>query len=150
LTTDGSANTAEFSGGAFTSSDWGGRGTFTSIAIDVSAVSLVDIEGIYTGFFNISKEFSNFFYQLDAAPVIPFGIGSDGITATSVAVNVLALDVSGASSMTVGFDFNYDGAGDSFDVDSLTVSAIPEPGTFGILACCLGITSIMLRRRFNR
>ncbi len=35
----------------------------------------------------------------------------------------------------------------AMNVNSITVSTIPEPGTFALLAACLALTSVMLRRR---
>jgi len=148
LSTDTSPNTAEFLNGAFTSADWGGDGTFTSNAIDVSSYNAIDINGQFDGLFNVSTEFSNFFYSLDGGTAVDFGVGLEDVTYTDEAVGVAGLDVSGASAMTVGFVYNHNGSSDYFNVDSLSVTGtqIPEPGSIALLlAGVLGV--IGLRRR---
>jgi len=147
LATDGSGNTASFTSGIFESADWGGTGTFTSIAIDVSTFDLIDIAGIYSGSFNTGTESSNFFYNLDGGGEVVFGIGVEDASATNVAAVVSSLDVSGASSLVVGFAFNHNGSSDSFDVGGLTVTVVPEPSAYALLAGMLALVSVMVRRR---
>lgn len=145
LATDTSGNTAVFSSGAFTSTDWGGQGTFTSTSIDVSSLSKVSIFAQFDGEFNTGSEFSYFFYQLDLDPVVTFGNGAEDVTYTDEVVSISSLDVSAANTLVVGFEFSHNGSGDFFNVDSLTV--VPEPGTFSLIAGMLGFTWVMLRRR---
>jgi len=144
LGSDTTANTAEFSSGVFTSSDWGGDGTFTSNALDVSSLSSVSISASFDGLFNTGTEFSNFFYQLDGGSIVEFGMGLEDITYTAELVTQ-TVDVSAANSLVVGFTFNHNGSSDFFDVNSLTV--VPEPSRFALLAGCCGLVSVMLRRR---
>ncbi|MEM7627460.1 MAG: PEP-CTERM sorting domain-containing protein [Planctomycetota bacterium] len=144
LATDGGGNTAEFASGAFTSGDFGGVGTFTSLTLDVSAFTEVDIDAVYDGRFNTASEFSNFFYVLDGTEVV-FGEGVEDATADDVAVSIVDLDVTGASTLVVGFTFNHNGGSDFFNVDSLVVDAIPEPGSLVLMG--LGSLLIASRRR---
>lgn len=152
LATDGSGNTATFSSGAFTSTDWGGQGTFTSDPIDVSGWLTVDLAGQYDGSFNTGSEFSNFFYQLDGGSAVVFGEGVEDATATNASVGMIGLDVSGATSLIVGFDFRHNGGSDFFNVDSLTatgttgVSAIPETSTALPLAALLTLSAFRRRK----
>lgn len=145
LATDTSANTAVFSSGAFTSSDWGGVGTFTSAAINVSSLSSVTISAQFDGLFNTNTEFANFFYQLDGGSVIDFGVSLEDATYTNEVATLANLNVTGSNSLVVGFTYNHNGASDFFNVDSLTV--VPEPGTFALLAGMLGMVYVMLKRR---
>ena len=127
LATDTSSNTAIFASGLFTSSDWGGDGEFVSDAIDVSGISSVDISGQFDGAFNTPSELSRFFYVLDGGSRIYFGEGLEDVTHTDEAVSVDALDVSGAASLVVGFEFNHNGGADFFNVDLLTVEETMAP-----------------------
>lgn len=144
LLTDGGGNTATFASGQFSSADWGGTGTFTSVTIDVSAANEVDILGQYDGGFNTGTEFSRFFYDIGGGPVF-FGEGVEDATATDLAVSVLALDVSSVSSMTVGFDYSHNGSSDFFNVDSLTVTVVPEPSA--VVLGSIGLLGLLRRRR---
>lgn len=149
LATDTTSNTAEFSSSGFTSSDWGGEGTFTSNVIDVSGWNSVNIEATFSGSFNVSSEFSNFFYQIDANPVQVFGAGAEDVVYSVEPANVLALNVTGASNLVVGFTFNHNGSSDSFDVESYTVTgatAVPEASaTFAVLGV-FGLVALRRRR----
>lgn len=147
LSTDTTANTAAFSSGLFTSSDWGGVGTFTSDAIDVSLLTSINIAAQFDGLFNVNTEFSNFFYQLDANPIVEFGFGVEGTTHSNEVVNVGSIDVSSATNLVVGFTYSHNGASDFFNVDSLAVSAVPEPSAYALLAGLLGLAWVALSRR---
>lgn len=137
LSTDTTPNTAVFSSGAFTSLDWGGLGTFTSDAIDVSLVDQVDIAATFDGFFNLSSEFSRFFYILDGGSKTFFAEGTAGVPATNQTEGVVGLDVTGVSTLVVGFEYNQNGATDFFNADLLTVNGdinlVPEPASLALL-----------------
>jgi hypothetical protein len=144
LATDTTPNTAVFSSGTFAASDWGGVGTFTSNTIDITSFSSIDINAQFDGLFNTGTESSNFFYQLDAGPVVDFGVGLEDVTYTDEVVSVTGIPTGAATSLTVGFTFNHNGSSDFFNVDSFTVTGVPEPsaavlGGFGLLG--------LLRRR---
>lgn len=147
LSTDGSANVASFTDDGFASSDWGGLGTFASDAIDVSGFASADIAGVFSGLFNTGTEFSNFFYQLDDAAAVTFGAGLEDEAADDVAVSVSALDLTGISSLVVGFQYSHNGGSDFFEVSALTVTGtpIPEPASLALVA--LGGVALMGRRR---
>lgn len=148
LATDTSGNTAVFASGSFTSTDWGGYGTFGSDVIDVSSFDTVDISGMYSGFFRQSSDFTNFFYILDGNKVT-FGLGVEDATATNVPVGVASLDVSGATDLVVGFEFSMNNGDVYFDVPSLVVTGtpIPDPASFALLG--LGALCIAARRRYK-
>lgn len=127
LETDGSANTASVTAGKFASTDWGGLGMFTSSSINVTMFDSIDIDGIYSGTFNTNTEFSNFFYSLDGGSMVDFGAGVVNASANNVGVGIMGLDVSSASSLVVGFEYNHNGSSDSFGVSELTVEGEPVP-----------------------
>jgi trimeric autotransporter adhesin len=136
LLTDTTANTAVFSSGVFSSSDWGGDGTFTSNAIDVSSFTAVDIVATGSSNFNSAPtEFFNFFYTLDG--------GSENIFST----NIDALDVTGINSLVVGFAYNHNGGSDNANVSALSVTAVPEPNAYALIASLFALTVVMVRRR---
>ena len=126
--------------------------TCTSDSIDVSGWLTVDLAGQQDGSFNTGSEFSNFFYQLDGGSAVVFGEGVEDATATNASVGVIGLDVSGATSLIVGFDFRHNGGSDFFNVDSLTatgttgVSAIPETSTALPLAALLNLSAFRRRK----
>lgn len=132
--------------------DWGGDGVLTSDAIDVSSYDLVDIAGVAAThgndvFNNTSTEYFDWFYSIDAGSQVNQLFTNDG----SLDHTFSNVDVSGASSLVVGFSFNVNGAGDGVDVSSLTVSgqptAIPEPATAVLGGLTLVAASLYRRRR---
>lgn len=138
LATDGSTNTADFSGGSFAASDWGGNGTFTSQSLDVSMVDLFTITFDGTSVFNNPPtEFFNFFYDIGGGPV-SIGDGS----------GTFDVDTSGASSIVIGFNFNHNGGSDSVTVNGLSgfgAMVVPEPSSLALIGMItLGLVS---RRR---
>jgi hypothetical protein len=144
LATDTTPNTAVFSGGTFAANDWGGIGTFTSIAIDVSGIDAVNLSAQFDGFYNLASEFSGFFYDIGGGP-ITFGAGVEGVTYSDQPVGITGLDVSAASELVVGFRYSHNGSSEFFGVDSLTVSEIPESS--GLLVGVIGLLGLIRRRR---
>lgn len=142
LATDGSANTATFSGSSFSSADWGGTGTYTSTTIDVSGLTEVDIKFAGSSVFNSTPtEFFNFFYQIDGGSLVSFGslTASPG-GSVSGTQNV---PLSSNSSLVVGFSYNHNGSSDNAIVSQLEV--VPEP-TAALLGS-LGLLGLLRRRR---
>jgi len=125
--TDGSTNRFITEGGVLISDDWGGAAFFESEDIDVSGLTTVNIlaEGSTRGslVFNASDEGFNWYYIVD-------GVQTDGprVTSDGSLDFTQAVDVSGASTLKVGFAFEVNGAGDGFDITSLTVNdGVPSP-----------------------
>jgi len=119
--TDGSTNSFITQGGKLISSDWGGRAFFETSAIDVSAVNSVTITAVGAtvgdGVFNSAAEGFNWFYILDGGASVPQPvITSDGSLDYSEAI-----DVTGVSSLVVGFEFEINGGGDGFEVATVRV-----------------------------
>ncbi len=147
--TDTTANFARAAGDRFETEDWGGEAQVISDSIDVSSYDAVDIQwdGTTVG----SEVFNNpaggerfeWFYTLDAGAPVVQSTTSDG----SLGKLLSAVDVSGATSLAVGFAWNVNGSGDGFDVFGLNVSGepaieIPEPATAiltGMIFACLGL-----------
>ena len=131
--TDGTTNEFSVNSGAMTVQDFGGTGNFASQAIDVSGFATVDITGIGSQLGdNIQgggSEFFDFFYILDGGTPVTFSIfnTSDG---TPINYSVPGLDVSAASTLVIGFNFNVDGAGDGYLISNMSVvNAVPLPVT---------------------
>jgi hypothetical protein len=151
LATDSGGNTAEFSSGTFTSSDWGGGANYNSDSIDLTGFTSIDISVQFDGEFNNAPgEFSYFYYSLITGPsstVTNFGVGVENTTYTDETITVSGIDVTGFDQLQVGFEFSHNGSSDFFNVDSFTVSAVPEPSAYALLSGMLGLTWVMLRRR---
>ncbi|BDS05981.1 hypothetical protein NT6N_10210 [Oceaniferula spumae] len=143
LATDTTPNTAVFSGTSFTASDWGGDGTYTSAAIDVTGVASATISFAGSSVFAAGGELFNFFYQVDGGSVQNFGASTgDG----SVVSGNQLVNFSGNTNLVVGFTYNHNGVTDGVSVTDLSVSAVPEPSTFGLLGLA-GLASLLRRRR---
>lgn len=134
LLTDTTPNTATFSGTTFTSTDWGGNGTYTSTTISINTLSSVTINAVGNiASSDLGSDTFNFFYQLDDGSQISF------------ADTLSNLNVAGIDNLIVGFTYNMNGASDIVTVSELSV--VPEPGTYALLSgiCALGF--VMLNRR---
>lgn len=119
---DTSANSFKVSGGSLVSDDWGGQGIFQSQSIDVSALNSVDISAITV---NSGANDNNFkyFYILDGGSrVETANITSNNGDPLNYSITV---DVSGANSIVVGFEFDENGGGDGYTTSSFTVSETP-------------------------
>lgn len=118
--TDGSANSFKVVAGELQSDDWGGQGIFTSQNIDVSAISLANISAIGV---NSGANDDNFtyFYILDGGPRVETSIGVSN-NGDPVNYSILNLDVSGATTLTVGFEFSENGGGDGYDISLFEVT----------------------------
>gem|GEM_PF-1543576 len=125
--TDGSTNRFITEGGLLISDDWGGEAFFETEEIDVSGLSTVNILALAStrgsAVFNAAAEGFHWYYVLD-------GIQTDGprLTTDGSLDFDESVDVSGASNLKVGFSFNVNGAGDGFDISSITVNdGVPSP-----------------------
>ncbi|WP_198658893.1 T9SS type A sorting domain-containing protein [Winogradskyella tangerina] len=118
--TDGTANSFKVVSGELQSDDWGGQGIFTSQTIDVSGVSTVDISatGVNSG---ANDDDFTYFYILDGGSRVETVIG---VTNNGDPINysIMGLDVSGATTLEVGFEFSENGSGDGYDVSEFTVT----------------------------
>lgn len=128
--TDASANIFKVVGGKLKSDDWGGQGIFQSQSIDVSAISTIDISA---SSINVSANDNTFkyFYILDGGSRVE---SSNISSSNGVSVNytITNLDVSGATTLVVGFEFSENGAGDGYETSSFTVTSIGGSATPGI------------------
>jgi len=121
---DGSINSFITSGGKLVSSDWGGRAIFETNAIDVSGVNSVTISALAdtvgAAVFNSGSEGFTWFYIRDGgARISQLPVTADGsLDYTEV------IDVTSASSLVVGFEFEINGADDGFEISSLSVDDV--------------------------
>lgn len=141
LSTDSGGNTAEFAGTSFSSADWGGLGQYVSNSLDVSTFTEATITFAGTSNFNTNTEFYQAFYTLDSNPEVIFVQGIEDVNGPVTASPTI--DLSSASTMTVGFRYNHNGGSDFATVSNFTVDAIPEPTTTALF----GIASLALLRR---
>ena len=59
----------------------------------------------------------------------------------------IVLSVDSGSSLTFANHLGDAGEGIAFDYLSISISAVPEPSTYALLAGCLALASVMIRRR---
>ncbi|MDP5105783.1 MAG: hypothetical protein NWQ31_06395, partial [Polaribacter sp.] len=124
--TDASDNIFKVSGGSLISNDWGGQGIFQSQSIDISDISFIDITAATINLGANDDKFE-YFYILDGGSRISTGniSTSDG---DALNYNITSLDVSGASTLIVGFEFTENGGDQGYSTSSFTVSdASPSP-----------------------
>ncbi|WP_435412945.1 lamin tail domain-containing protein [Psychroserpens mesophilus] len=116
--TDSSSNSWEVIAGELLSDDWGGQGIFTSQVIDVTGINVVDITA--TGV-NVGANENNFsyFYILDGGTRVETAFASSN--GDPVNYSVLSLDVSGATTLEVGFEFSENGGGQGYSVSEFLV-----------------------------
>ncbi|WP_178990303.1 T9SS type A sorting domain-containing protein [Winogradskyella schleiferi] len=142
--TDGTDNTFEVSGGELQTRDWGGQGIFTSQSINVSGVSSVDISATGLDVDANQDEFT-YFYILDGGSRVETIVSSgDG---DPVNYSIVDLDVSGASTLEVGFEFSENGSDQGYDVSQFIVTAgctAPTAQASAYNTTALGTTSATL------
>lgn len=131
--TDSSGNIFKVRSGAIETTDWGGTASFESFTIDVSGYDTVDIsavgETLGASVQNGTSEFFEYFYSIDGGSNVTTDIPLSGDSAgTPVNYSVLGLDVSAASTLTVGFRFDCNGSGDGYSISSFTVDGTPTGG----------------------
>lgn len=125
--TDTTDNEFSVNSGVLRIQDWGANpGRWESFTIDVSSVYTVTItatgQTIGSGVQNASSEFFEYFYTLDGGADIVTGVPlTDDTAGTPVNYSVVNIDVSGASTLTVGFSFQVDGASDGYEISAYTV-----------------------------
>lgn len=144
--TDASDNFFITDGGILTSRDFGGAATFLTQTIDLTGLmgdatldSTAETQG--TDVFNAANEGFQWYYLLDGTRTDIGGlVTSDG----DLSINE-TVDITGASTLQVGFDFEINGGGDGFDVSSVSVDVVPEPST--ALLGALGFLALLRRRR---
>jgi len=145
--TDGSENFFRSTGVLLESSDFGGDHSFETFSIDISAITSVDINvlGATVGsgvFNNTGVEFFEWFYTLAGGSEQVFlSTDADG----SLDASVIGLDVTGASTLTVGFNANINGGGDGFEITSVVIDGIPTPGAVA-LSGLAGLAAIRRKR----
>jgi hypothetical protein len=125
--TDATENTFEVVLGELQSADWGGQGIFTSQVIDVTDINTVTISA--TGV-NSGANDNNFtyFYIIDGSNRVETPIlSNDG---DSVNYSIAGLDVSGASTLEVGFEFSENGADQGYTISEFLVSFAPITYTY--------------------
>ena len=131
--TDGSANEFSVNSGVMRIQDWGDESaTWESASIDVSGVNNIDIQasGATIGTAqNAGGEFFEYFYQLDGGSRVTTSVNTGG-SGSAVNYDISNLDVSGASTLVVGFSFLVNGGGDGYEISSFEVTEnVPSTDT---------------------
>ena len=137
--TDDTDNSFKVISGALVSQDWGGQGIFQSTVINVASVNLVDISAVSI---NAGANDDNFtyFYILDGGTRVNTAIG---MTTSGDAVNysLSNLDVSGSTSLVVGFEFSENGSSQGYSTSSFLVTTpamtMCTPPEFTAVATCI-------------
>lgn len=117
---DASDNIFKVSSGSLISNDWGGQGIFQSQSIDVSGINFVNISAATMNVGANDYKFE-YFYILDNGS----RIGTGDISSNNddpINYNINNLDVSGASSLIVGFEFFENGANQGYSTSSFSVT----------------------------
>lgn len=130
--TDGSANEFSVDGaGKMHIQDWGGTAEFESASIDISGVDEITIDAlgmtVGSAVQNASSEFFEYFYIIDGVEtVVDIPLSGDS-AGDPVNLATGTIDVSSASTLTVGFRFNVNGGGDGYDICSIIVEGVTLP-----------------------
>ncbi|MAY73668.1 MAG: hypothetical protein CMJ31_02905 [Phycisphaerae bacterium] len=138
-------------GGTLTSSDFGGAHSFESFDIDVSQYDEVSISFIndFLGtdsFNNAPAEFIEYYYTLDGGAQTQFFFFTDDPNGPDLNASTF-VNVAGVSTLRVGLNANVDGAGDGFDLSSVTVTGTPVPAPATIALTGLAGLAAARRRR---
>jgi hypothetical protein len=155
---DTTRNFFETDGDSLISSDFGGDHFMFTDIIDVSGWNEVDIDILadFVGidsFNNSPTEFIEYYYTLDAGAEMQFFFFTDDPNGTDLNGST-TVDVTGISNLVVGLNANVNGAGDGFDMTSLTVDGtvpavtIPEPNTAALILLS-GLLGGALRSRLG-
>ncbi|MEL6329591.1 MAG: hypothetical protein AAFR38_08010 [Planctomycetota bacterium] len=146
---DTTRNFFETTGNSLISSDFGGAHRFESFDIDVSNFNSVDVDFLadFVGtasFNNSPTEFFQYFFTLDNGADQELFFFTDDPNGPNLNFNG-SIDVSGASTLTIGINANANGAGDGFELTSAIVSGtpIPAPG----VAAIAGVAGLAAARR---
>lgn len=130
--TDGSDNEFSVDGaGKMHIQDWGGEAQFESASIDISGVDEITIDAlgmtVGSSVQNASSEFFDYFYVIDGVETtVPIVLSGDS-AGDPVNLATGTIDVSSASTLTVGFRFNVNGGGDGYDICSFVVEGVTLP-----------------------
>ncbi|MFP4673516.1 MAG: PEP-CTERM sorting domain-containing protein [Opitutales bacterium] len=146
----------------FVGQDMGGVADWFSPVVDVSGHTEIsdisfDIRLTNKGA-NFSSEGVSFAYSLDSGAsftdIYSTGFEGDNTDGTTI-ITKTAQTISLGSSVAIGTETDFqlrvradiDGADDGYIFDNVTASAVPEPGSYALLAGMLGLAWVALRRR---